>query len=49
MIHIFFFSPTAKIDDVCENSCVYNKIGEAGTEYCFENTEDAGAVECAVS
>ena len=44
-----FSRPTATIDEVCEDTCVYNKIGEDGTEYCFENTEDAGGVECAVS
>ena len=49
VIHIFF-SPTAKIDKVWKNSCVCNKIGENGTEYCFKNTEDlGGVVKCKAS
>ena len=49
VIHIFF-GPTAKIDKVCKNSCVCNKIVEDDTEYCLKNTKDVGGVvECKVS
>jgi len=40
-------SPTAALEDVCLNSCIYTKIGdEPGREYCFKGSDLPGSVEC---
>merc|ERR1711936_271716 len=40
-------SPTAALEDVCLNSCIYTKIGdEPGREYCFKGSNLPGSVEC---
>ena len=45
----FLLSPTAELEEVCLDSCVYAKIGdEPGREYCFKGTDLPGSVECSV-
>merc|ERR1719323_1108353 len=40
-------SPTAELEEVCLDSCVYTKTGdEPGREYCFKGTDLPGSVEC---
>merc|ERR1712172_246034 len=40
-------SPSAALEEVCLDSCIYTKIGdEPGREYCFKGTNLPGSVEC---
>merc|ERR1712037_1029690 len=40
-------SPTAALEDICLDSCIYTKIGDQpGREYCFKGTDLPGSVEC---
>merc|ERR1712130_936377 len=40
-------SPTAELEDICLDSCIYTKIGdEPGREYCFKGSDLPGSVEC---
>merc|ERR1712172_39088 len=40
-------SPSASLEEVCLDSCIYTKIGdEPGREYCFKGTNLPGSVEC---
>merc|ERR1719249_417357 len=40
-------SPTAALEEVCLDSCIYTKIGdEPGREYCFKGSDLPGSVEC---
>ena len=42
-------SPTAELEDICLDSCIYTKIGdEPGREYCFKGSDLPGSVECSV-
>ena len=46
---VMWLSPTAALEDICLDSCIYTKIGDQpGREYCFKGTDLPGSVECSV-